>query len=868
MRLRSIRLENVRRFTSPVVIEGITDGLNVLSEPNESGKSTLFDAIQALFFIPHGSKNREIASLRPHAGGAPEVAVEIETDAGRFTVAKRWFSKAAATVHQGSRLVAQSDEAEAWLADLLGGAEGGPSGLIWVRQGLTHLGAATPKEEKAALEARRDLMSSIGEEVEAMTGGRRMDAALDRCREELARYATGKSRRPQKGGPWFAAQERVQTLEGQRATLVATADALHEALAARKRCRRELAELEDPDATRARADRLEAARAALVTAERHAEELDTEARRLETAQLTLSTAHDRLDRFRSAAAERDEAAAEERATSEAAAAARAAQDAAQQARDAAESGAQAAQAALEKADAAHRRAERAQAARDGAARRDDLVQRIAAAEAARKDMEEAAAAARRGPDAAAMRRLEALVSAHGAAVAARDISAPRVTARYLPGVEGRIRHDGQALGEGTPLPLSGAARLEMDGIGTLDIHPGETGTAADTVAKSETALREALAQLGAETPDAARDAAEARALAERRQGEAQAVFRSLAPEGIEPLREALALIPEAEAAEDAGDADRTRAALREAQDTAQQARAGRDHAAEALAEARLEAVRLTTALTSASDRQKRATEVLARFGAEDETALNEALDRATTACTAAEARLAEKSRAAPDLASAKAAMQRAESVDRRARDDLARLKPQLATLDERIARSAGEAVEERLAETEQALDAARTDLARIEHEVAVLTRLEAALESARSDARERYFTPVAAELRPLLQLLWPEAELTWGEETLLPEALVRDGAHEPVDILSGGTQEQLALLVRLAFARMLSAAGRPAPVILDDALVFTDDDRIERMFDALTRQAGDLQILVLTCRQRAFRELGGTALQLAAPDGS
>ncbi|NVK59591.1 MAG: AAA family ATPase, partial [Rhodobacteraceae bacterium] len=331
MRLRSIRLENVRRFTSPVLIEGITDGLNVLSEPNESGKSTLFDAIQALFFIPHGSKNREIASLRPHAGGAPEVAVEIETDAGRFTVAKRWFSKPAATVHQGSRLVAQSDEAEAWLADLLGGAEGGPSGLIWVRQGLTHLGAATPKEEKAALEARRDLMSSIGEEVEAMTGGRRMDAALDRCREELARYATGKSRRPQKGGPWFAAQERVETLEAERTTLSATADALHEALAARKRCRRELAELEDPDATRARADRLEAARTALVTAERHAEELDTEARRLETAQLTLSTARDRLDRFRSAAAERDEAAAEERATSEAAAAARAAQDAAQQA---------------------------------------------------------------------------------------------------------------------------------------------------------------------------------------------------------------------------------------------------------------------------------------------------------------------------------------------------------------------------------------------------------------------------------------------------------------------------------------------------------------------------------------------------------
>jgi uncharacterized protein YhaN len=104
-----------------------------------------------------------------------------------------------------------------------------------------------------------------------------------------------------------------------------------------------------------------------------------------------------------------------------------------------------------------------------------------------------------------------------------------------------------------------------------------------------------------------------------------------------------------------------------------------------------------------------------------------------------------------------------------------------------------------------------------------------------------------------------------GEESLLPDTLIRDGQEEPIDILSGGTQEQVALLVRLAFARMLAAAGRVAPVILDDALVFTDDDRIERMFDALHRQAGDLQIIVLTCRQRAFRDLGGKALRLAAP---
>lgn len=53
-------------------------------------------------------------------------------------------------------------------------------------------------------------------------------------------------------------------------------------------------------------------------------------------------------------------------------------------------------------------------------------------------------------------------------------------------------------------------------------------------------------------------------------------------------------------------------------------------------------------------------------------------------------------------------------------------------------------------------------------------------------------------------------------------------------------------------------------------LAYCDDDRIERMFGALHRQARDLQILVFTCPQRAFEELGGHSLQMAewAPEGS
>jgi uncharacterized protein YhaN len=259
----------------------------------------------------------------------------------------------------------------------------------------------------------------------------------------------------------------------------------------------------------------------------------------------------------------------------------------------------------------------------------------------------------------------------------------------------------------------------------------------------------------------------------------------------------------------------------------------------------------------------RAEDALAKLGDSSGDDLSAQADAAATALRTAEMAHAEKAKDAPDLAGTQAALTRADSVESRAREEIARLKPHLARLDERISRSSGDAVEERLAETEQELEVARGALARIEHEVAVLIRLQKALESARNEARGRYFTPIVTELKPLLHLLWPEAELTWGEESLLPDALIRNGQEEPIGILSGGTQEQVALLVRLAFARMLAASGRIAPVILDDALVFTDDDRIERMFDALHRQAGDLQIIVLTCRQRAFRSLGGNALRFS-----
>lgn len=856
MKLRAIEMTNVRRFTSTMRIDGIGDGLNVLSEPNEFGKSTLFDALHALFFKAHGSGDKEMKALRPHSGGAPEISVEIETDAGRFTIAKRWFQKPAATVHQDGRLIAQADAAEDWIARTLGQDAGGPAGLIWVRQGLTALTDGSSKEKAAALEARRDLMSSVSEEVEVMTGGRRMDAALKRCQEELGLYATGTGR-PKVGGPWKAAQDLVSELTERRDRLDRLTGELHAALKARNAARRTLTELTDPDASEARRTRLEEARAAYALAERHAEQVESLARRVEMARLTASNAQGRLDGLRKALKEQEDCKALVTGATTEAEAARTAHDEAARAQVEADTALREASQSLERAEADRRRAERAQLARDSAERRQELGARIKQAEAARETME-AAKAAIRGLGDADLQHIETLAAGLTAARAARDASATQITARYSGAA--RLSMDGTELPDGSALPLTRAARIEIDGIGALEIRPPETG-GSDAVESAERALRDALDRHGLDSLDDARQAAATRKAAETRHGEARAVLESLAPDGLDPLRDQLARLPKPEDTDDAPDPATATAACVTARETEKAARTALTLAAERLSAARSDKTRADTLLGQAQDRQARAATELAALDGDADT-LAAAAEDARQTLQLAEAELGEKRAAAPDLAAAKAALTRAQSVEDSARAQIETLKPELAALDERIRSASGDAVEERLAETGEALAAAQADLARIEHEVAVLTRLQAALTAARTEARERYFAPIAKELKPLLNLLWPDAELTWAEDSLLPDGLIRDGQTEPLDILSGGTQEQIALLVRLAFARMLADAGRMAPVILDDALVFTDDDRIERMFDALHRQAGDLQIIVLTCRQRAFRDLGGRVLQI------
>jgi DNA repair exonuclease SbcCD ATPase subunit len=212
---------------------------------------------------------------------------------------------------------------------------------------------------------------------------------------------------------------------------------------------------------------------------------------------------------------------------------------------------------------------------------------------------------------------------------------------------------------------------------------------------------------------------------------------------------------------------------------------------------------------------------------------------------------------APDVSAAQATYDRAVQTDAEDIKEINRLERDLARLNGAIHTQSEGAVEERLAEVAGKLERAQARAAQFASHAQSLKLLLSVLEAARADAQDTYFEPVRAELLPLLRQLHAGADFEIDADKLLVETITRNGVTDKVDVLSGGAYEQIAILTRLAFARLFAKHGNHVPIILDDALVHTDDERIATMFNMLAQIARDQQIIVLSCRTRAFSDLGG-----------
>jgi len=861
MRIRALRVAECGRFVEPVALEGLSGGLDLLIGPNEAGKSTLLKALRLALLTSHRSTKAEIGELKPYRGGSPMIEVELETGGERWRVRKRFLAERMAEVSSlSSGALMRGSDAESkleQLLDLRGGAGRYP--LLWLAQGAL---LATPAPDEAG---EGMLRAAIVREVTSAAGGE-----VGRRVRTRVQAALGELLSPGRGQPTGRYREAIREAEAAASEL--------------EKCR------QDHSAIEVLLDRLAGlghATASLTDPTLHAQRL----RRISDAEARTRAAHEDIaarDGARVALAEarvrHSAAVAAARSLVEglgelAAVEARACADAAVS-RDLAHrlaaaetcshetaSAAAEARVALDKAETALKEAA-------NLARYRDLAERATKARAASEQLGMLEGRLAGLPaDEAPVREARRLSSSIAEASARLEASSSVVTVDYEADAAQRIVIDGRPLADGERLIALERMVLEVPGLGRLTIEPGVSRDRQRVLtrrAEDEAAFTRILQEAGAvdlanleQRHTIARDTASEIAAA-------RATLAAAGPDGMQRLEdelsEAASRVEASRIDAVASDQQSLAASVASLRDALEVANATVRESTAACESLRREVAAQTS---RAEERDRRRAEVEAllpplperdRRRAEAEAAA-EAASRALDEALRIEAAWARRAPSPDDLAGFETELAEARRDLARAEQAEAALAAERARIEGALEVARREDIATRLAGLERETERASARKDDIAEEVAALRLLDAELATEEARLRDSYLAPVLTRLAPYVDLVFPDASIALGDKYAVT-GLVRNEREEALRHLSDGTREQIAVLTRLAFARLLADQGMGVPLVLDDVLVYSDDRRIGAMHRALEAAAAAHQVIVLSCREQSFAGLRGARVAI------
>ena len=173
MKLRSIAVRHLKGIES-ARLDDLSDRLNLIHGPNESGKSTLVEALHLALFERSRGEAEVKRSLRTWGGDHdPEVEVQFTDDDGVDWFVHKRFLRNADTVVDVGNLHLTGEAAEARLWSLLGTRDPGRTGwsdaavgiwpLLWVRQGTAErsMAEALTDDARTRLAATLDRKSVV-----------------------------------------------------------------------------------------------------------------------------------------------------------------------------------------------------------------------------------------------------------------------------------------------------------------------------------------------------------------------------------------------------------------------------------------------------------------------------------------------------------------------------------------------------------------------------------------------------------------------------------------------------------------------------------------------------------------------------------
>ena len=166
-----------------------------------------------------------------------------------------------------------------------------------------------------------------------------------------------------------------------------------------------------------------------------------------------------------------------------------------------------------------------------------------------------------------------------------------------------------------------------------------------------------------------------------------------------------------------------------------------------------------------------------------------------------------------------------------------------------------EGLHEKLLAAQSRLDHIRQENAAMMRRAQAAKLLYATMKEERDTARRAYVAPLKEKIERLGRLVFDNSFEVEVTEHLSVASRTMDGSNVPFGSLSGGTKEQISLISRLACAMTISQDGG-ASLILDDALGYTDPERLKLMGAVLAKAGKECQIIILTCVPDRYNNVG------------
>lgn len=844
-------------------------GVVVVCGANEIGKSSMIEALDLLLESRDRSTKKEVKQVKPaHADVGSEVTAEISSGPYRFVYRKRFHKKPETelTVLAPRREQLTGDEAHdrvrAMLAETV-------DNELWRAQRVLQSAstAAVDLSGCDALSRALDVAAAQCGTDAALSGAEPM--LIERIDAEYGRYFTPTGRPT---GDWAAAISRLADAEAAVAECAAAVAEVDDRVRRHAELTGQVAELAQLRA--AAVPRLAVAQAAadrIAELARQAREAKLVADAAAATNAAAATAQGGRRRLLTEIETRAVAIANSEAD---------AQDAADaQATDRAE--AEAADAAIENATqlvtAARRRAECARRTVGLMADREEaerLSTRLAKIGAVQRDRDRISA------ELSTLAITEELLQRIEIAAAAVDrvgdrLSLNSAVLEFTAAAAIELVADGRrvslAAGESWSVTASGPTDVEVPGVLTARVTPGATTLdvrAEHAAAQAE--LAAALSAAGATDLAAARSADRRRRELQSNRDQLSATLAGLCgDEGVDGLRSRLLQLGAGQEAESdllALDISAARAELEAAEADRETAEAECETCRRAataaggrLAEASTRATVLVNNAAAQRAELDSATERLVqeRASASDED-LASAADAGLLAARTSERRVAELAEelatAKPDAVAAELAAATEAAGSLRDRHDEASQALRETTVELSVFGSEGRQGKLDAAETEREHAAGQHGVVGRRARAAQLLRT--VMTRHRDTTRQRYVEPYRAELQRLGRPVFgPTFEVDINSDLRIRNRTL-DGITVPYESLSGGAKEQLGILARLAGAALV-AKEDTVPVVVDDALGFTDPDRLAKMGEVFDTVGAHGQVIVLTCSPDRYNGVKG-----------